>query len=388
MKKGKRSLVLLVMITLFAFLAFPVSAADFRIGDSQSGNVTVSEGEELSNLYVAGNMISINGSVNDDLVGAGNTVLVKKNIQDDLWIGGGTVTVQGDVGGSIRAAGGNVVVDGKVARDILVAAGNITLSDSASVDGDVWVAGGVVQIDSDVRGDLKVAGGQVVLNGPVSGEVQVRADENLRLTDRARIGGDLRYKSPQEADIAEGATIEGEVDFQKKEVARTMLPGFLSGFDDFFSWGNLMKMLMMIVVGLILVYLFKKSTRTFLKEGTGHYWKNLGLGLAALILVPIVFLLLIFTVIGSWLAVLLLLAHIFVFLLSLVAAAIILGSWLLRKIGKKDNYPLDWKVVVVGVVLMSLISALPVVGWLACFLLILLALGSIYSATFKSFWLK
>lgn len=339
-------------------------------------------------MYVAGNMVSINGSVDDDLVGAGNTVLVKKNVQDDLWIGGGTVTVQGDVGGSIRAAGGNVVVDGKVARDVLAAAGNITLSDSASVAGDVWVAGGVVQIDSDIQGDLKVAGGQVVLNGQVSGEVQARADENLRLTDRAEIGGNLRYKSPREAEIAEGATIGGEIDFQKKEVSRVMFPGFLSGFDDFFSWGNLMKMLMMIVVGLILVYLFKKSTRAFLKEATGHYWKNLGLGLAALILIPIAFLLLIFTVIGSWLAALLLLAHIFVLLLSIVVSAIVLGSWVLRKIGKKDKYPLDWKTVVVGVVLLSLISALPVIGWLACFLLMLLALGAIYSTAFESLWLK
>jgi hypothetical protein len=58
-----------------------------------------------------------------------------------------------------------------------------------------------------------------------------------------------------------------------------------------------------------------------------------------------------------------------------IMAAIVAGAWLFQMFSKKKEISLDWKTALVGSLLISALSLVPIIGWLLCFLAYLLALG-------------
>jgi len=64
-------------------------------------------------------------------------------------------------------------------------------------------------------------------------------------------------------------------------------------------------------------------------------------------------------------------------------AGVTFGSWLILAITKKDNYSVNWKTILWGSVVLTIIGILPVIGWLIVLILILINLGSIYQVFFR-----
>lgn len=205
---------LLAIVATF-LLVGPAAAGDFRGEDS----VTIASDETIDDdLYVGAGTVSIAGTVNGDATVAGGTVSVTGTVDGSLNVAGGTVDVLGDVTGAVRVSGGTVRIAGSVGRDVVLLGGTATIESSADVGGDVAGGTGTLTVAGTVNGDLLAGAGRIDLTGTVNGSVEVSVGM-LSVGPNAVVGGDVTYTSDQEANIADSAQIEGEIERREPEVA-------------------------------------------------------------------------------------------------------------------------------------------------------------------------
>lgn len=386
MKNKKASFLILGLMLMFVFGISVASAAEFRIG-RDGGGVTTGSEEVIKNLYTIGNILLINGDVQKDLHAGGNVVTVNGNVENSVLAGGSTVNINGDVGGSVHAAGSSIIIDGNISEDLFLAGGNIVISKSASVGGDLFVAAGTVDIQGFVAGEVHVAGGMVTINGKIDGPVVIKAKE-LIIGESAEIMQGLKYTSLEEAKINDGAKIFGTIDFTQKEVRGADKTHALKILFGIFTVFFLIKLVAMIVAGLVLVYLFKKITGPVVINSFKKFWSSIGIGFAVLILAPILAILLAVSVIGLWVAGLILVLYLLMIILASVLAGVAFGSWLIKTFGKNKEYDVGWKQVVYGAIAMAIVCLIPFAGWLVCLGFFLISLGSICQLAHQSHFKK
>jgi len=381
MKIIKIVYLILGLVLVSGLFTFNASAAEFRI-NQKMGNVVIGQDEVVKNLYTTGNMISINGDVKKSLYVGGNVITINGDIEGNVFVGGNTIVIRGDVGDSVHAGGSNILIEGNISEDLFIGGGNITISESASIGGDLIIGGGTVDIQGPITGNILLGGGQVTINSKIGGDIKAKVDE-LIIGSRAEITGDLKYTSPKEADIEEGASILGEIDYQSKTVKKvgfSKSPKILFGI---LTLAFLIKILTMIAGGLVLVYLFRNITQQVVKRSLTNFWLNLGHGFAALILTPIIVIILLITVVGIWLAGLVGIAYALLIFLASGLTSIVFGSWLIKVVKKQSEYKINWQVVVIGVIVLKLVVLIPFVGWLIGFIFMLISLGALYRIAFQ-----
>jgi len=381
MKIAKIVCLILGLVLVSGLFAFNALAAEFRF-NKKIGNVVIEGSEKVKNLYTAGNIISINGDIEKSLYAGGNIITISGDVEGNICVGGNTIVIRGTVGDSVHAGGGNVLIEGEIKEDLFVGGGNITIAESASIGGDLIIGGGTIDIQGPVVGDILLGGGQVMINSKIGGNIEAKVEE-LILGSQAEIVGNLKYTSPKEADIEEGAAILGEIDYEKKTIKKIgwpKSPGVLFGI---LTLTFLVKLLAMIAVGLVLIYLFRNMTQQVVKEGLTNFWSSLGRGFAALILTPIAAIILAITVIGIWLAGLVGIAYALIVFLASGLASVVFGSWLIKVIKKRKEYKINWQAVVIGVIILKIIVLIPFVGWLVGLIFMLISLGALYRMTFQ-----
>lgn len=384
MKFKKIIYLVFALIFVFSLSISSATAAEFRFAE-KGGSITIDEDETIKNLYTAGNMVSINGNIEKGLRAAGNIVTINGNVGESVCVGGGTVVIRGDVDGTVHAGGGNVLIEGQIEDDLFLGGGNVTLAKSASVGGDLIIAGGTVNIQAPITGNIYMAAGEVFINSKVGGFVDARVG-SFRLGSEAEIGGNLKYSSSEEAEIAEGAVILGEIEFTQKEMKgkdfiKTPSAGFIFGL---ITIALLVKFLMALVVGLVFIYVFRKTVKQVVEKSLGSFWRSISFGFSALILTPVLCVILLITVVGAWLAGLIFAAYILTILLSSVLGFIVLGVWLIKVIKKQSEYSIGWPAVVIGIIAMNIAIFIPYVGWLVGFIFMLISLGSLYGLIHQS----
>ncbi len=348
-------------------VCFPASAAEFMAPSEQNKTVNVTSGETHHNLYAAGSSVNINADVTGDLYAAGGVITLNSKVEEDLNASGGNLTLNGAVGDDARLAGGTVVVNSPVASDLLIAGGNINLSSAASVGADLAVAGGVVVIESPVNGKVWVSGGEVRIDSKINGEVVVYA-ETLTFGAKSEVLGKVVFHGPKEAVVETGAKVSSV------EFIRSAQNNGLKGVKTFAS---LVCLFGLLVLGGILMHFKKQPVIEVMQKSSLSPLSSLGTGLLTVIVVPIVVVLLFATLIGFYLAILLLLAYIILLILAYGITAIYIGSKVVQLFNKKPYLEITWITLIVGVVALKIIGWLPIVGSVAIGILCLITLGSL-----------
>ncbi|HEX9504303.1 MAG TPA: polymer-forming cytoskeletal protein [Patescibacteria group bacterium] len=368
----------LKIISLLAALGLifgnSVFAAEFVKPDQESGTITLPASETHHNLYTAGGNVIINSKITGDLYAAGGMVKIIGDVEDNLTVAGGNLDISGKVGRNIRIAGGNISINNAVGSDLLAAGGNIFIAETASIAGDLVSAGGNIELHAPVNGKLMIAAGTVVINNVVKGDVVVTADKKLTFGPKAQVSGKITYYGNSDPVIASGAKV-GIVDkhpIQKRN-------HFAAGL---FGVGIVISLLAWIAAGLLLLYLLRRGLTMATDSMREEPWANLGIGLIALIIVPIVALVLLLTLIGYYIALLLIVGYVFALMFSCLFAAVFLGKWLFGYIDKNISR-IDWRVVVLGIVAFKILKLIPFIGWLLVFLLSMLAFGAILRMTYR-----
>lgn len=351
MNLKKISSIKMSMIALLLLFVVPVAvfAANMRV--EKDSLVINSEDTVNNDVYALSGSISINGKVNGDLVAAGGQVVISGEISQDVLVAGGQVTISGKVNDDVRLAGGTLTISGEINGDLIVVGG--------SVD---------IQKDAKVSGDVKIGSGQAIISGE-TGSVDV-AVGSIILSSTAKVNGDFVYLSEGDARIETGANITGGTVHNKPQVDKK----------DFFSMyigPKIASMLMLFVAVLFFLKVFPNKSYKVSDSVKESFWKNVLFGLGVFILSPIVFILMLVTVLGAPLA--LSGAAIYGVLLYFgkVFAVVALALFIKQTIEKENNNKdISWILIVLSILVYYFLRMIPIIGWFAISALYLASLGA------------
>jgi len=363
-----RPLRLLALVALIlALTPSPAAAADNRNGD-----VTIGTSETINDdLYAFGGNVAINGSVNGVLVAAGNNISIDGTVAGDVIAAGQNVVIRGQVGGTVRAAGSSIVLDGKVTNDLVAGGNEVTILSNGRVGRDAIVAATNLTISGQVGRDLQAGGTNVKIDGGVGGNILATVDR-IQLTDRATVGGNLKYTSKNDAQIANASSVKGSTEHQTPDNGRAPLVTGTAAL--VIEW--LKGLIGLLILGILVVFFFPGFSRRAGEALVHSPWLTLAIGALVLIGLPIIAILFfaVGALIGGWWIGFVVLAMFGVVLaLGIPVAAVGVGGALLR-IARRP-VPV-WLALVIGLVALLLVALIPILGGLVIFCALLFGMGA------------
>ncbi|MFQ6092597.1 MAG: hypothetical protein ACE5OR_07945 [bacterium] len=373
-----RSLRIALFLTLF-LLTLSAAGAEAAF---EKRSFTLVEGDTLNeNLYFGGRRLKIEGVVEGDIIAGAQKVFIRGRVANDVNVGAEEIEVEGTVGDDLRAFGRTVIVAGRVEGDILAFAAEVDICREAVVLGNLYVGAGEVIIDGQVQGSVRGGGGRITIAGHVGKDVDVKIGDELTLSPRARIDGDLTYSAKRAASLPDRDVVRGEVSFNRvwKEKRKWHLPS---------SFGLIWQVLCLVgalVVGLVLVTLDKSHARAVVAAMRTDSLKSIGLGFALLILVPILVILSVVFIISIPLGFIALLLYLVAFYVAKIYTGMFIGDSVLRSLGHET--PSLYLSLLLGLALLYLLFNVPYIGWFIYLLAVMYGLGGVIAgrqAVFKS----
>ena len=355
----------LAAIMAMTMASVPVLAADFRSG----GDVNVASGEVVNNdLYLSGGTLNIDGTVNGDLLAVGGTINLNGTVDGAVMVAGGTVNINGKVTHGVRAAGGTVNVNGAVGGDLVVAGGTVVISGKAIIGRDLIFAAGNTSAAGPVEGNVRGIASELVLSNRVKGNVEVTA-ESLTLSPSANLQGNLIYISQNDAVVQAGARIAGTTHHNFPPPRHT---GPLSD-----AGGRILSLLMALAAGLIATMIVPRRLEASADLIRSGPWVSLGWGAIILVGVPIAAIIVLATVVGLPLALIGMGFWGMTLYLSQLPSGLIIGRSIFRQVGKRKTKTLLFAALASGLLILEILKAIPVLGFIVTLAAILFGMGAI-----------
>ncbi len=352
-------------IALACSLPIAVSAARLIVGEQPSLPV----GTIAEDIYLFGGNITSSADITGDLVAAGGNMLVNGSISQDAALGGGSITMLASVGDDLRIGGGNVTVAGSVAGDLIAGGGNVQVT-GPGIGGDMLWGGGALTIDAPVAGDLTLGGGEVYINSTIGGSITFTG-EKLTFGPSARVEGTVSYTTPKEAEIAEGAVIVGAITHTP-----TKKGGAPAAGASILSLGLLLALFARFIAAYAIGRFFSRLAHSLVEGAYAGVFGNVGRGTLMLIALPIVSVLLMITVVGLPLGFVGLVVFTATMLFSWILMPLVLGSLVYQWFTKRE-YEVNWKTILIGVLVNALLGFVPFVGWIVQCGFMLLTIGAL-----------
>jgi cytoskeletal protein CcmA (bactofilin family) len=320
--------------------------------------------------FASGSSLEIQRPVSGDLFAAGGSVSIATEVRGDAVTAGRDVRIQGPVReGDVYAAGGRVVVNSEIEHNVRAAGGSVELGPQASVQGNVTLAGGSIQVNGPVHGYIQANGGRVYLNGPVDGDARVMA-RTVELGPAARINGKLIYSSRTEVKRDAGAQTNGGVE---------RLPG-AGGWRGTGIWTfYVIGMLGLMLLAAVLIALLPGTFRRISGDVAARPWFDIGVGLLALVCIPVLIVLLLISFVGVPLALLLASSYLVLLMTGYVTGGIAIGEITLDRFEPSHSAQRSWQIAagLIGVLVLLLLSRIPFLGGIIAFLSLLIGVGAI-----------
>lgn len=335
------------------------NALSFHSGN----NVLVRQTEKIDHtVFAGGNNVDINAEVYGDVFCAGQTVRISGTIHGDVICAGQTVTITGKVDGDVRLAGQNVVVSANVGGNATIAGQTFMLDSNASIDGDTTVGSSTALFNGSVGRDLLLGSQSANLNSVVGRDIKAGVTD-LELGKTAKVKGNINYTSDNQLVKQDGAEIGGTVTQEKPKKDTGAKRISLFGFSVFWF---LFLIPSLLLVSIVLAFLFPDFMLATTERGLHSFWKPLLTGFLAFCAAPIVFVLLMVSMIGIPLGLIALLAWLVIISLSGPISGLYLG----RRLFASIKHPV--LSTIFGGLLLLVLYYIPVVGffallWAGCF---------------------
>lgn len=384
-----RILMLVAVLGLLAGLSqVPASAIEFCSSKVRSYTVAAGETNREDIYGFFPDSVNITGTHQGDLIVCATSVNVSGELTGDLFACAQTVTINGRVGDSIRVFGNTLTITGIIEGDLLVFAENLTLAPGSRITGDVVTFGKMAVINGTVDGDLKASGASAIVNGDIGGDLSgtmgqlslsgtVGRDcritcDTLKVDPKARIAGDLEYKAREPVDLEGKGIVGGSIQFDKKE-KKAEEP------ERAFSWFTLWRFLASLVVGFVLIGIFRRMTPSIEASVEREIIPSLGVGFVMAVVLPVAALIVGLLVVTIPLAVIALIAWLIAVYVAKLPVALWLGRRILRALGSADPSP--YLGLLIGLVLLFLLFAIPYLGPFLWILTVAVGLGALALGT-------
>jgi cytoskeletal protein CcmA (bactofilin family) len=280
------------------------------------------------------------------------------------------------------AAAANIKIAGTIEDDLVAAARSIRISSDGTIGGDARFAAETIDMEGRIRGNMRAAAARITITGKISGKADFLA-QRIVIASGAVIAGDLIYRSEAKPEIAEGATIGGEI--RQVEVDRSNLTsiGFsILGISLFIALSWAVAMLLLII---IVQLAFPGLMAATVGQLQANPWSNLGRGIAGFLLAVALASLLFTSILGIPLGVALFLVISIVWLLSLVTVSNCIGLLIRRgrrrTVDKQLAGRFGWGIV--GAIILGVIALIPFMGGIVAGLAIVAGFGATAAELWK-----
>ena len=366
-RKYQASTLVCLIVAGMVVQSIPTPAHALELMRSEE-TITVSASEEIDDtLLIAGETVVVAGTVRGDLFIAARTVEVSGVVEGNLITFAEDVQISATVGGFVAGAVSSYTLNNAgIGGDLWLAAERITLDPASKVGGNASIAAQRIMIEGGVGRDLYAFADRVEVAGNIAQDVEAFT-ARLQLLRGAQIGGDVRLRS-QNADALEKdptVVIGGEVasldmpeELEQKSRYATM---------EFYLW-QIAYLLAAFLVGLVLFWLVP-GLRAMTIDAGGAGLKSAGIGFLTLVSVPIMALIVAFTIVGLPFALIGIAAWILVFYLAKIVIGAIVGRMLLSD---GDRTPVS---LFVGLAIVVVAINLPFIGGIINFVLTILGIG-------------
>lgn len=323
------------MSALMAVLAIFVFGGVALAGNQSyktGSTVTIASSEVVDHtVFAAGNTVTLSGTINGDVFCAGQTVYITGIVNGDVFCAGQTVSISGTVNGSVRAAGQTVSIAGTVQRAISLAGQSVSVEPNAKVGGDAILAGSSILVAGNLARDSYAAGETVTVTGKIARDLEAHTN-NLTIAGEASVG-DVNQIRPAAEPKQEASTLP------------------MTGLKAAIAFGLAMFVTAMVLVAIAPQRFHGLADQVLVKPG-----KTFLIGVLTAFLLPVVFVLLLVSVVGIPLALLLGIVWVAAALLSGPVFAYIIG----RRLMGTSHKPLA--IMAVGSVVVLVLYLVPVVN--------------------------
>ncbi len=374
------------LLILLAACLLPTSAvvargvvppASFRAGDS-----LVATTSSPGNSYVVGTSVVLTAPVAGDFAACGGSIVTAAPIEGDGLLLGGSISSRSSIAGDLRLAGGTIDIAEPIGGDLL--AFGFSVHDAGRVEGSAFLVAVNATLSNGAAGPVTIYANNVALAGEFSGNVTVYAGGHVTLAPNTVIHGKFSYEAPDTASIPASVITEGGRVYTNAsylpDTETSRILAFVS--IGFFLIARIMGAL--ILAGLF-AGLFPRFAELVIDRVESMRPRNilltLLLGFGISVATPIVIALLLLTFVGIGLAFLLLVLYAFVLILALMYAGITIGGMLVRRFASRDQ--VLWHDGVLGMMVFSLATLVPFVGFPLILLLMLFFVGTLLQVFFN-----
>lgn len=368
---------MLVMIVLLGFSVIVYAKfSTFNVYDDTDGINTDNVLDGVCVFFDNNAMIS--NDINGTTIVSGNTINIDSKIDGDLFLFGNIVEFSGEVTGNLYCFANTLVIKGNVQKDTFILGNIITLSRESNIFRDVSIFGNNVELYSNIGRNVYANCMSIQINGIIGNDIRADIDE-INVFDTAYIGGDLLYKSEEEAAIPQNIVI-GNIEWNKSETSRTNINKNMS------YQGILLEMFSAIFTTLIIWLFVTFFTPRFNKHSEycfeKKFMRTAFTGLIALICIPVISIILMVTVMGAGLGIILTMLYIIAIYLSFTISKIALANTLVKKFNMKPIHKNIWYVLLLTIII-NLLYKVPYLGGLIIFILLITGLGLLLGFLFR-----
>jgi cytoskeletal protein CcmA (bactofilin family) len=291
-----------------------------------------------------------------------NVLLGADEVQSERLVAvGANVEILGDVTGSLRAFGANMVL-----------AGNI--------QGESFFCGADVALSGKFHKKVRGGAANLIISGTFDDAVEVAAAK-ITITPTARIKGDFIYRGAV-LEQQKGSQITGKV-IPKRGIDKEWIQNVKKVFLWLWVLYWVLSIPALIILGALLNYFFPKQTNAIVATISESPWKNLGVGLVFLVVVPVGVIIALITLVGFPIGIIVALLYGIALYISRIYVAVWIGRKLLGYFKKSLASAFFWPLVA-GAVITTLLIFIPILGWLFRFFFALLGLGAMWLVAWKS----
>lgn len=351
-----------------------------------SANDQVSLGGTYDEDVMAfGGEVEVDADIDGDALLVGGVVDFTGSVSGDAMIFGGDLEVSGEVNGKLRVAGGNVEVQAMMTGPALINGGMITLEEEAVSHSDLRVAGGELELNGRANGETVLRGEDIELNGHFAGPVSA-IGAHITIGPDAVFTNTVELKSPSKPSVSETASFDIPYTYTKNTHAD------LDDISMFIQDGDIKTLIevMMVIVGvLVLISLFiafliglilfgvtpevpLRATYAIENKTGQSFWIG---ALVSFIVVPLVFVLSLVLIVGP------------VFVIAFVIAGKLCAAFALAVIVLKETpTTLMGRIgyMFLGLVGLFVLGLVPIIGWIASFLISVMGIGALSLAIFNA----
>lgn len=359
----------------FILIAIPstltAQGSIYRYGDV----VRIDSADTINNqLFAAGEWVEIAGVLNNDLYTAGNTITIEGSIEDDVFLAGNMITVKGSITDMLVAAARNIIIDGQTGGDVIAAGRSIRLTENGTIGGNLFLGAEDIHLKgSIVEGQSRIAANTVHLDGVFGGHVVVYSND---------VTFGEQYFNPGETKIVSNKPLFREnlnviPERLSIEVHRPpYLPVLIIQIWFYLS---------LLVIGTVLLVLFRETTKDMQRFAVERVWKNSGVGFIIFLVTPLLIFLMLFPIITIPLAGITGILYLLLLLAGYILTSMILGLQVMLWFKSKDKPSIYFYGLTLGLIIMAIINNLPFLGPLFSLFFLFLGIGSITSYIYMSY---